>query len=242
MAHIYYHRNNISMNHYSTYVQRLIGGYVRSSKASIQPGNIVSFKYKQEKSNRKLFRIVLVLNTYPGKSGALLHGINLENVPESSLYAFLKQVITQDTIALIKRKYELKGPFSHLIERPSSFYKSRIKPNLSNFDCYRTYKIIHISQVKCWMLDWKKLKIFTNTTNPLAMVTRVESLKEIKKGKLILNDVLNTDISKLNDLKFKKLILDRFGDMDSFYEMIADIKKFADNPNKDIDDFNASNS
>ena len=127
------------MSYYSTYLQRLIGGSVNTTRTKLSPGQIISFRYKSEKSNRRLPRLILVLGRHNKGGGMLLHGITLENIPQGDLYSFLKKVIIKDTLALIKRKYEIKGPFSQLIDRPKSFYIRYIRPNLLEYDCYRTY-------------------------------------------------------------------------------------------------------
>ena len=229
------------MTYYAKYIQRLIGGNTAVVRSKIEPGQIISFRYKGETTRRKLNRMVLVLGKHNKGSGLLLHGINIEHVPESKLYAFLKRVIIKDTLSLIKRKYELKGPFSQLIDRPKSFYENYVKNNLLEFDCYRTYKMYEIRQPKLFMLDWKKLRIFDNTTHEAALITRTETLSEVKQSRMILNKILKQDISNLNNARFKKLINDRFGSLSAFYEMLSDIKSFVDQPGiESEDDFDAT--
>lgn len=218
------------MSYYAKYLQRLIGGNVSVSRTNIEPGHIISFRYRSETNRRKLNRLVLVLGKFNKGGSLLLHGLNIEYIPESKLYNFLKRVIIKDTLSLIKRKYELKGPFSQLIDRPKSFYTNYIKNNLLDFDCYRTYKMYEIKQPKLYMLDWKKLKIFDNNTNDAAVITQQESLVEVNHSRLILNKILKHDIGNLNNARFKKLIIERFGSLSAFYEMLDDLKKFVDQP------------
>ena len=87
-----------------------------------------------------------------------------------------------------------------------------------------------IKQPKLYMLDWKKLKVFDNTTHDAAIITQQESLVEIKQSKLLLNKILKQDISNLNNARFKKLIIERFGSLSAFYEMLDDLKNFVDQP------------
>lgn len=229
------------MTYYAKYLQRLIGGNVSVARPKIEPGQIISFRYRSETSRRKLNRLVLVLGKFNKGGSLLLHGLNIEYIPESKLYAFLKRVIIKDTLSLIKRKYELKGPFSQLIDRPRSFYSNYVKNNLLEFDCYRTYKMYEIKQPKLYMLDWKRLKIFDNTTHSAAIITRTETLTEVKQSKLLLNKILKQDISNLNNARFKKLIIDRFGSLTAFYEMLGDIKSFVEQPGiESEEDFDAS--
>jgi hypothetical protein len=229
------------MSYYANYLQRLIGGHLNIGRPQIQPGQLISFRYKQEKTNRRLPRLVLVLGKRNQGGGMLLHGISLENVPHTQLYTFLKRVIIKDTLSQIKRKYEIKGPFSQLIDRPKSFYIRYVKPNLMEYDCYRTYFLYKTTRIKCWMLDWKKLKVFDNTTHDAAVIGKNESLTEINHGKLLLNKVLKADISNLNNARFAKLVNERFGSLSSFYEMLSDIENFTDTHDEiDTDEFNAS--
>ena len=218
------------MSYYAKYLQRLIGGNVSVSRTRIEPGQIISFRYRSETTRRKLNRLVLVLGKFNKGGSLLLHGLNIEHIPESKLYNFLKRVIIKDTLSLIKRKYELKGPFSQLIDRPKSFYANYVKNNLLDYDCYRTYKMYEIKQPKLYMLDWKKLNVFDNTTHDAAIITQQESLVEIKQSKLLLNKILKQDISNLNNARFKKLIIERFGSLSAFYEMLDDLKNFVDQP------------
>lgn len=229
------------MSYYRTYLNRLIGGNVKILRSNLSPGHIVSFKYKTEATGRKLPRLILVLGKFNKGGMMLLHGITLENIPEMVLYSFLKRVIIKDTLSLIKRKYELKGPFSQLIDRPKSFYIKYIKPNLMEYDCYRTYKLNRITQVNCWMLDWKKLKVFNNTTHETAIIGKNESLVEIDKSKKILNEIIGADISKINNATFNKIIKERFGTMNSFYEMLGDLENYMDESMDDNKDgFNST--
>lgn len=228
------------MSYYSYYLQRLIGGNLNTTRTKLSPGQIISFRYKGEKTNRRLPRLILVLGKRNKSGKMLLHGITLENIPQSELYTFLKRVIIKDTLSLIKRKYEIKGPFSQLIDRPKSFYIRYIRPNLLDYDCYRTYNFYEMKQIKCWMLDWKKLKVFNNNTHESAIIGKSESLQEIKQGQDLLNKILKIDMTNVNNARFSKIVKERFGTLSSFYEMLKDIQSFTDDPNADADDFDAT--
>ena len=47
------------------------------------------------------------------------------------------------------------------------------------FDCYRTYKLVSMKQVKVWMLNWKKLNIYTSSVNDVAMIDKQDKLSDI---------------------------------------------------------------
>ena len=232
------------MSYYAKYLQRLVGSTLTISRNKLEPGHIVSFRYKDETSKRRVNRLVLILGKYNRGNGMLVHALSLEFIPESALYAFLKRVIIKDTLSLIKRKFEIKGPFSQLIDRPKSFYIKYIKPNLLEFDCYRTYKLFEMKQPKCYMLNWRQLKLFDNTTQKSAIIDKQDTLKSVHRSRKILNEVLGHDLTTLNNAKFKKLVRERFGDLQSFYEILEDLENYTEDPNTDTtnDDFNATNS
>jgi len=230
------------MSYYAKYLQRLIGGTLAISRNKLEPGHIVSFRYRSETTRRRINRLVLILGKFNKGGGMLLHGLNLEHIPHDKLYVFLKRVIIKDTLSLIKRKYEIKGPFSQLIDRPKTFYVKYIKPNLLEYDCYRTYKLYEIKQPKCYMLNWRQLRLFDNTTKKPVLIDKDETLVGVARSRKILNEILKSDIGTLNNARFKKLINERFGSMASFYEILEDLENYSESPNTDPtnDDFNAS--
>ena len=54
----------------------------------------------------------------------LVHGINLEHIKWTDFLLLVKSILVTDTITLIKRKYELRGPFNELIDRPLRFIEN----------------------------------------------------------------------------------------------------------------------
>ena len=148
------------MSYYNFYLQRLVGGNVPLLRHRLAPGHIVSFRYKGENQSRKLPRLLLVLNRINlGGKGPMVHGITLEKVPYATLYKFLKKVIVYDTIELIKRKYEIKGPFGEIIERPKSGFampiSSWLKGPLRNW----ADELLDPSLIsECGYLDSKKVR------------------------------------------------------------------------------------
>ena len=227
------------MSYYNFYLQRLVGGNVPYTRHRLSPGQIVSFRYQDEKNSRKLPRMVLVLNRINlGGSGPMVHGITLENVPYGALYKFLKKVIVYDTIDLIKRKYELKGPFGEIIERPKSFYKTYVKPNLMEYDCYRTYKLVSMKQVKVWMLNWKKLNVYPSSVSDVAMIDKNDKLSDILTERAILEKNLGVSLSNIRNIstgKLKEVIRERFSTEENFIKILENLEKFVDENPDDID-------
>ena len=226
------------MSHYNFYLQRLVGGNVPYTRHRLSPGQIISFRYKDERNSRKLPRMVLVLNRINRGTGPMVHGITLENVPYGALYKFLKKVIVYDTLDLIKRKYELKGPFSEIIERPKSFYTTYVKPNLMEFDCYRTYKLVSMKQVKVWMLNWKKLNIYTSSVNDVAMIDKQDKLSDILAERKILEKNLGVSLSNIRNIstpKLREIVIDRFSSEENFIKILENLEKFVDENPDSID-------
>lgn len=205
-----------------------MGGSARVHKNKLKAGQIVSFRYstpdKKQRGTRKLPRMVFVLNRRNTGNGIMVHGINLETVPYGQLVRFLRGVIIKDTLIMLKRRYELRGPFSQLIDQPKSFYTTYIKPNLLEYECYRTYRPRYMTDVKVWMMDWKKLFSYTDKQDKGTLITKQDTLKDILVEGQILNKLTDsTDITKLVDVNFRKLIEDRFGSVTKFFEIAEDI-------------------
>lgn len=215
------------MSFYNYYLQKLVGGSVRSHKNKIKQGQIVSFLYGSTGSKRKLPRIVFVLNRRNMGHGMKVHGLNLEWIPYQDLARFLKRVLITDTVSLIKRRYELQGPFNELMDRPKGFYASHIKPTLSKHRCYRTYDIAKMKDVKIWMLDWKKILAIKTAESSKLLIAKSDNLDDIKRESAIINEVVSLNNIKLKDKKFEKLIKERFGTVDDFLLAAADSKNFA---------------
>ena len=227
------------MSYYNFYLQRLVGGNVPLLRHRLAPGHIVSFRYKGENQSRKLPRLLLVLNRINlGGKGPMVHGITLEKVPYATLYKFLKKVIVYDTIELIKRKYEIKGPFGEIIERPKSFYRTYVKPNLMEYDCYRTYKLLSMTHVKVWMLNWKKLNVYSSSVSDVAMIDKGDKLSDIVTERKILENALGISLSNIRNInseRLRKVIVERFSSEENFLTILENLEKFV-NENPDDED------
>ena len=69
------------MSFFTRYLQILLGGPLTISRNKLEPGHIVSFRYRSEASNRKLNRIALVLGKFNKGNGMMIHALNIENIP-----------------------------------------------------------------------------------------------------------------------------------------------------------------
>ena len=124
-------------NTFRIYQRNLVGGFVKISRRNILPGQILSFKYlpmkheqthgkftRQEKT-RAIPRLVLVLNPRDTlRVPSVLHGINLEYTRFLALRRFMRQIQSTDVVTLMKRRYEVRGPFTEIIDNPALFYGS----------------------------------------------------------------------------------------------------------------------
>ena len=218
------------MSFYRAYLSRLVGGFKNTPIRSIKPGQVVTFTYAPtdatKKTKRKLMRIVFVLNTFRDPGGMKLHGINLEILPWSEFKSFLKVILVRDTISLLKRRYELVSPVKELVNRPRSFYTRNIKRLVSSRKCYRTYITTNMSSLKLTYLDFSK--IYTGTQKELkeALISKDDSLAQLLREKSLVEGALGVKLDKLSDKKFKSIVIERFGDVDTFLSVFREVEDF----------------
>lgn len=219
------------MSFYRAYLSRLVGGFKNAPIRSIKPGQVVTFTYapsdSTKKTKRKLMRIVFVLNTFRDtKGGALkLHGINLEILPWSEFKSFLKIVLVQDTISLLKRRYEIVAPITEIVNRPRSFYARNIKRLLSRRKCYRTYITTSVSSLKLAYLDFSKIYSGRGEQQN-TLISKDDELAKLLREKKLVENALGVKLDKLTDKKFKNIVLERFGDVDTFLSVFKEVEDF----------------
>ena len=101
--------------------------------------------------------------------------------------------------------------------------------------------MIEVKQPKCYMLDWKALRVFDNTTHKSVLIDKDDTLVNVDRNRRLLNEILQRDLGQLNNSGFKKLVNERFGSMTSFYEMLDDMENFTESPEYNAtDEFDAS--
>jgi len=108
----------------------------------MKPGNLITFRYNKTGINDKQPN-VLVLGIYNEK----LHGINI-NYLTSSQIKRLKSAFDQSSLA---NYFRSKKNISESIEKdPLLFYNNYVKKfmRVINTNCYRTYNIKNIKNVK----------------------------------------------------------------------------------------------
>lgn len=217
------------MSFYKAYLSRLVGGFKNTPIRSIKPGQIVTFTYAPsddtKTTKRKLMRIVFVLNTFRDARGLKLHGINLEILPWSEFKSFLKVVLVTDTLSLLKRRYELTSPVKEIVNRPQSFYANHVKRILSFRDCYRTYITSNMSNPRLAYLDFSK--IYTGQREQTkTLISKDDTLSELLREKKLVETAIGTKLDGLSDRKFKNIVIDRFGDVDTFLSVFREVEKF----------------
>ncbi len=221
------------MSYFNAYYSKLVGGYTKISKLKLQPGHLVSFNYSGER-NRKITRLVFILNTHDTRGGTrLVHGMNLENINFTTFMRFIKRILVDDTITLIKRKYEIKGPIGSAIDRPLTFYTRHLKPRFGESDYYRTYKIGLITNLKLWALDYSGL--FNKTDENLnLLISSKQKISNIISERNAFKDIFDIDTMKLKDRKYKQLILQRFGSEEVFKKSVLEINEMILNGEEEI--------
>lgn len=223
------------MAYLQNYQRKLIAGKLTpTTVARIRRGNIISFKYPITQRNESYIgkgsiqRLVFVLNTYRSRSGRVIHGINLNKIPWISFRNFIKKLVTQDTLTLIKRKYELIPPINDLINRPIPFYTSYVKRHLGEFNCYRTYLIKNIKQPKIGILDYNSVFSPNNVDSKKLLIGKNNTLKEIKLEHKLLEKFLKVKTVRLKDKAFSDLVLARFGSVENFLDAVEQLDLYID--------------
>ena len=222
--------------YFPAYRRKMVAGFVPTHTARLKRGQIVTFKYPEDRSRvsskgtGSVPRLVFVLNlrASPAGGGKLLHGLNLSHIPWTNFRTFIKKLITQDTLTLIKRRYEMKAPVNELIDRPKVFYSNYIKNYLGEYPSYRTYSQKLIKQPKLGILNYAT--VFPPSDKQLRdlLIGKKESLREIREELTILNKVIDMDTLTLKDDKWKQLILSRFGSVENFVDAVLNIEKYID--------------
>ena len=210
----------------------MVGGLVPTTMFGIKPGNLITFRYPvvdEKKANRRrLYRLVLVLGTWRSNNGLKLHGVKIENLPWAIFRKFMTQVLVHDTITLLKRRWELKAPIKAMINRQKSFYSNKVKILLRGQDCYRTYNLKGMRQIKIGSLDYSSLYSTSDKYAREILVRPGDVLTDMKREEKLLSEILGIDIRTSNDAKFKKLVKERFGDVDTFIRCFRELEEYVD--------------
>jgi hypothetical protein len=142
----------------------------------------------------------------------------------------MKIILVRDTITLIKRRYEIRGPFDEILERPLTYYQKYIKEGMLSWDCYRTYNFGGISNLKMWALDYKTLFPPTDTERRSYLIDENDNLSSIQKEVHMLNDIIDTNSLRLNtrDKKYKDLVMSRFGSVQNFEDVATEVEDHID--------------
>tara|TARA_A100001037_G_scaffold290243_1_gene302840 strand:+ start:9251 stop:9937 length:687 start_codon:yes stop_codon:yes gene_type:complete len=223
------------MANLAPYYRKLVGGNITYPKTKMRPGQVVSFKYstgkiQQKASSRRVPRLVFILNTNDSrKQSKLIHGISLEHIPWMQFKNFMQKILIHDTLTLIKRRYEIRGPFDEIIERPLTYYQNYIKSGILNWDCYRTYEFIGINNLKLWALDYRALYPSSHIESRSQLINNTDTIRTIQKETRILNEVINLKTNRhINDSRYRSLILERFGSVENFAKAADDIEDYID--------------
>ena len=70
-----------------------------------------------------------------------------------------------------------------------------------------------MKQVKVWMLNWKKLNVYSSSVSDVAMIDKGDTLSDIVTERKILENALGISLSNIRNInseKMRKVIVDRF--------------------------------
>tara|TARA_B100002019_G_C21142168_1_gene533837 strand:+ start:132 stop:731 length:600 start_codon:yes stop_codon:yes gene_type:complete len=198
----------------------------------MRPGHVVSFNYDSRKT-RKIPRLIFILNANDTRSGSrLVHGINLEQLSWSIFLKIIRKIIISDTITIIKRKYEIRGPLDEILDKPLIFYKRMLKKYIETEDVYRTYKYSDITNTKLWALDYSSFFRKTDENRSL-LINEHDKLTNITEERKALYELFDISTGRLKDTKYRQLIIQRFGNEGVFKRSIAEINEMVDG-NEDV--------
>jgi len=220
------------VSYFNVYYKNLVGGHIRLSKLRMRPGHVVSFNYDSRKT-RKIPRLIFILNANDTRSGSrLVHGINLEQLSWSIFLKIIRKIIISDTITIIKRKYEIRGPLDEILDKPLIFYKRMLKKYIETEDVYRTYKYSDITNTKLWALDYSSFFRKTDENRSL-LINEHDKLTNITEERKALYELFDISTGRLKDTKYRQLIIQRFGNEGVFKRSIAEINEMVDG-NEDV--------
>jgi hypothetical protein len=148
----------------------------------------------------------------------------MEHISWISFLKILKRILISDTITIIKRKYEIRGPFDEILDKPLTFYKRMLKPNIGNEDVYRTYKYSDITSVKLWALDYSSMFRQVDENRKL-LIHEKDKLVDIMAERKALHEIFDISTGRLKDAKYRELITQRFGSESVFKKSIIEINE-----------------
>ena len=241
-----------SNNTFRVYQRNLVGGRVRHAKSDILGGQVISFKYLppptkggfayQEKT-RSIPRLVFVLNPRDTlRVPNVLHGINLEHTQFMAFRRFLSQIRTHDTVTLIKRRYEIRGPFTEIIDNPALWWASWAKPYIEPMGAYRTYLIKHMTNVRLYAIDYRSM--FPNASDAVKaqLIDKFDTIRDIRGEKRQMSQLIGKNAIKLNSAQYKSIVEQKFSSMTDFKSAVENIEDYIDTkeggPEDDRDEVN----
>ena len=104
---------------------------------------------------------------------------------------------------------------------------------------FRTYKLSSITQVKIWMLNWKKLNIYNTSTEDVAIIDKGDKLQDIIIERKILENNLGISLSNIrstNTSQLKQAIIQRFSSEENFIKVLRNLELLVDEEGDDVVD------
>ena len=224
---------------FRVYQRNLVGGNApRHDKNKILGGQIISFKYsppsrndtlRHQEKTRSIPRLVFVLNPRDTLHVPnVLHGINLEHTQYMSFRRFLSQIQTQDIATLIKRRYEIRGPFSEIIDRPALWYGSWVKPYIEPMGAYRTYTLKHMSNIRLYAMNYKTM--FPNASEAVKaqLIDKSDNVRDLHGEQRVMSQLIGKNAIKLSSAQYKSIVEQKFTHISDFVNAVRNIEDYID--------------
>ena len=231
---------------FRVYQRNLVGGSVRHARTNILGGQIISFKYLppptkggfayQEKT-RSIPRLVFVLNPRDTLHVPnVLHGINLEHTGFMSFRRFLRQIQTTDIVTLIKRRYEVRGPFNEIIDNPALWWSSWVKPYIAPMGAYRTYIIKHMTNIRLHAMNYSTMFPDASTAIKSQLIDKYDTIRDILGESSVMGQLIGKNSIKLNSAQYKSIVEQRFASVADFKNAVENIEDYIDTQQGGPDD------
>lgn len=92
-------------------------------------------------------------------------------------------------------------------------------------ECYRTYITKNMTQIKLGYLDFSKL-YYGKHDMQQTLISRQDNINELQREKKIVEEALGFKLDKISDKKFKSVVIERFGDVDTFVKVFREVEDF----------------
>jgi hypothetical protein len=141
---------------------------------------------------------------------------------------FLAQIQTTDTVTLIKRRYEIRGPFNEIIDNHALWWGSWVKPYIAPMGAYRTYTIKYMSNIRLHALNYGAMFPRASDTVKAQLIDKFDTIRDIRGESRQMAQLIGKNAIKLNSAQYKSLVEQKFLSVDDFSNAVQNIEDYID--------------